>query len=171
MPTVICKRHHWKDGWICEKCGLKRADYEQMRTKGGVMAFNIKESLNYMVDYISTYGGQRHFDLYDKTVWVDDIIYGLGVSVDSKKYRFSDGYERFRLYLSNYFLSKYGAPNDLEKLEELRDLVLWWQDCKTAYTWLAKLWMIDAWPISLKELYCLENIMSEAEKELMGWKA
>ena len=24
----VCKRHFWKDGWICEKCGLRRYDYE-----------------------------------------------------------------------------------------------------------------------------------------------
>ena len=28
-----CKRHHWKDGWICEKCGLRKADYITQRGK------------------------------------------------------------------------------------------------------------------------------------------
>ena len=27
----ICKRHFWKDGWICEKCGLRRYDYDQRK--------------------------------------------------------------------------------------------------------------------------------------------
>ena len=25
------KRHHWKTGWICEKCGVSRADHEEMK--------------------------------------------------------------------------------------------------------------------------------------------
>ena len=25
------KRHYWKDGWVCEKCGIRRADYEDMK--------------------------------------------------------------------------------------------------------------------------------------------
>jgi hypothetical protein len=25
------KRHHWKDGWICEKCGLRRVEYEEAK--------------------------------------------------------------------------------------------------------------------------------------------
>jgi hypothetical protein len=33
MPERRCKRHHWKDGWICEKCGINRADYEFIRTQ------------------------------------------------------------------------------------------------------------------------------------------
>jgi len=27
----ICKRHFLKDGWICEKCGLRRYDYDQKK--------------------------------------------------------------------------------------------------------------------------------------------
>ena len=36
------KRHHWKDGWICERCGVMRADHEErkrhneeLKTTGG----------------------------------------------------------------------------------------------------------------------------------------
>ena len=32
--TVECVgRHKWSDGWICSKCGMKRADYEEERRK------------------------------------------------------------------------------------------------------------------------------------------
>ena len=27
----VCKRHRWESGWVCKKCGMKRADYEQYR--------------------------------------------------------------------------------------------------------------------------------------------
>lgn len=30
-PELRCKRHHWKSGWICERCGMRRSDYEQYR--------------------------------------------------------------------------------------------------------------------------------------------
>ena len=31
LPKRRCKRHHWKSGWICEKCGMNRADFEHYR--------------------------------------------------------------------------------------------------------------------------------------------
>ena len=31
MPKLRCSRHKWKDGWICDKCGLRRADYDRDR--------------------------------------------------------------------------------------------------------------------------------------------
>jgi hypothetical protein len=31
MPERRCKRHKWKDGLICDKCGMNRADYEFYR--------------------------------------------------------------------------------------------------------------------------------------------
>jgi hypothetical protein len=27
----ICTRHYWKDGWIFEKCGMRRADFEDSK--------------------------------------------------------------------------------------------------------------------------------------------
>ena len=32
LPKRRCKRHHWKSGWVCENCGMKRADYEHYRS-------------------------------------------------------------------------------------------------------------------------------------------
>ena len=28
---AVRDRHHWKDGWMCERCGMRRADYEDMK--------------------------------------------------------------------------------------------------------------------------------------------
>lgn len=33
MPKLRCSRHKWKDGWVCDKCGMRRADYEQIRSQ------------------------------------------------------------------------------------------------------------------------------------------
>jgi len=30
-----CLRHKWTDGWVCEKCGLKYADYVELRKEKG----------------------------------------------------------------------------------------------------------------------------------------
>jgi len=28
LPCKDGKRHWWRDGWVCTKCGLRRADYD-----------------------------------------------------------------------------------------------------------------------------------------------
>jgi len=28
LPCKDGKRHWWLDGWVCEKCGLRRVDYD-----------------------------------------------------------------------------------------------------------------------------------------------
>jgi len=30
---IKCVHHYWKYGWICEKCGLRRADYEDNKKR------------------------------------------------------------------------------------------------------------------------------------------
>ena len=32
-PCTDGKRHWWKDGWICDKCGLIRSEFEEQRRK------------------------------------------------------------------------------------------------------------------------------------------
>jgi len=27
----LCTRHRWEDGWICSKCGVRKADWEERR--------------------------------------------------------------------------------------------------------------------------------------------
>ena len=30
-PILRCSRHRWSSGWICDKCGMRRSDYEKFR--------------------------------------------------------------------------------------------------------------------------------------------
>lgn len=30
-PKLVCKRHRWSSGWICDNCGMRRSDYEAFR--------------------------------------------------------------------------------------------------------------------------------------------
>jgi hypothetical protein len=30
-PKLVCKRHRWSNGWICDNCGMRRSDYEAFR--------------------------------------------------------------------------------------------------------------------------------------------
>jgi len=54
--------------------------------------------------------------------------------------------------------------------DSLVDLVLWWQDCESTYTWLYQLWYNDAWKIPTDELNCLALVALEAENAVMKWK-
>lgn len=49
MKCIDGKNHYWKDGWICEKCGIKKADVEDQKRIIRILTelllrTNIKES-------------------------------------------------------------------------------------------------------------------------------
>jgi len=62
----------------------------------------VKKIVEYLKNYILTYDNQRGYLNYsDKTI-IDDMLYGLGVAISSKKYSFSVGFKIFKDKLFNY---------------------------------------------------------------------
>lgn len=57
---------------------------------------NIQDSLKYLKNYIDLYGDQACYSDFGVGIWIDDIIYGLGVSIDPEKYEWAAGYEQFK---------------------------------------------------------------------------
>ncbi len=64
--------------------------------------FNIEEALKYFNHYVTTYENQYHWQRYQIETWLDDIIYGLGVSIDPSKFKYNDGFCKFKKLLVNY---------------------------------------------------------------------
>lgn len=62
----------------------------------------IEPALKYLEDYIVTYKNQKGYKKYDEFTWINDILYGLGVSMDSDKYKWADGFYLFKKDLMEF---------------------------------------------------------------------
>ena len=56
---------------------------------------NIKASVKYLQEYMETYPVQIGYETYRRETYIDDILYGLGVSLD-KKYMYAGGFDLFK---------------------------------------------------------------------------
>ena len=66
--------------------------------------FDIKSALGYLKKYINTYDRLCDWDHYNEETWLNDILYGLGVSIDGSTFLNADGFEKFREHLFNFIL-------------------------------------------------------------------
>ena len=60
--------------------------------------FDIDKAIDYMQTYINTYRNQPYYKDYTEATWIEDMLYGLGVSV-SNDYMFADGFHQFKCKL------------------------------------------------------------------------
>lgn len=56
-------------------------------------------------DYVNTYKPQEH-GLNIPDVVLEDMLYGLGISLNSKEYKMRDGYEKFKQDLIKFIEEK-----------------------------------------------------------------
>jgi hypothetical protein len=61
----------------------------------------MQRAIKYMADYMATYAEQGSCMDYSDEMFIDDIIYGLGVALD-KKYEYADGFGDFKEVLSKH---------------------------------------------------------------------
>ena len=55
----------------------------------------IEKALTYLKDYVNTYDMQHGYQSFSEETWINDILYGLGLSL-SDEYKFSEGFEKFK---------------------------------------------------------------------------
>ena len=55
----------------------------------------MKKALAYMRKYLRTYSQQIGWEKYHEAVWIKDILYGLGVSIDKERYSWRNGFDLF----------------------------------------------------------------------------
>ena len=56
---------------------------------------SIKEAVGYLIGYIATYPNQPGYEDYHLETLINDVLYGLGVSI-SDDYRCADGFEKWK---------------------------------------------------------------------------
>ena len=62
----------------------------------------VKKAVEYLKNYINTYDSQYGYLDYSDAVIIDDILYGLGVALDDKKYQMGSGFKEFKKVLRDH---------------------------------------------------------------------
>ena len=62
----------------------------------------VKEGIEFLKDYIDTYDKQYGYERYTDTTIINDILYGLGVAIGGDKYRFANGFAKFKKVLREH---------------------------------------------------------------------
>lgn len=62
---------------------------------------SIHTALEYLKNYIGTYD-QQFIDNYSVETWIEDILYGLGMSIDPNNHRWARGHRLFKEKLIEY---------------------------------------------------------------------
>jgi hypothetical protein len=62
----------------------------------------MEDVVSYLMYYINTYPDQPGYEEYNNETFINDILYGLGVSI-SEEYRFATGATKFKELLIKQF--------------------------------------------------------------------
>ena len=63
---------------------------------------DIEEAVKYLQDDMNTYDKQEGYERYNDKTFINDILYGLGVAIGGDKYKWIDGYRKFKKYLQGF---------------------------------------------------------------------
>lgn len=69
-----------------------------MTSKQKRMQDAVAKLINYMDTYPNQYG---YRDFADETL-INDVLYGLGIALDERKYQYANGFEEFKKYLRGF---------------------------------------------------------------------
>lgn len=50
-------------------------------------------------EYVRTYSDQAHYDTYSDSIFLDDMLYGIGIALEPLEHEGPDGFQKFRAKL------------------------------------------------------------------------
>ena len=65
----------------------------------------VKRAIEFLKDYYARYDQQFDYLDYSDHTLIDDALYGIGVALEPDKYRFADGYAKFKAILRKHLES------------------------------------------------------------------
>jgi len=65
----------------------------------------VKQIVDDLKEYINTYEKQHGYLDYSDEIIINDMLYGIGLAID-KKYKWHDGFEKFKKHLDENFINK-----------------------------------------------------------------
>lgn len=68
--------------------------------------FDIEAAVERMQKYWATYTDLQEWKKYDKEMFLNDALYSIGHCMYDHKYRFADGFQRFRDFLGARFFKE-----------------------------------------------------------------
>jgi hypothetical protein len=79
-----------------QSCSMNKRDKEKRRKL-------VRERVKFLQDYVNTYSDQGGYEDYSDKTYIDDMLYGLGLSMAGPTdYSGPGGYERFKQYLREH---------------------------------------------------------------------
>jgi hypothetical protein len=69
-------------------------------------SINIVKATKSLDNFVSTYKDQLNYSLYSDKTYLNDMLYGLGSSIDEKKYFAAKGYDEFLKFLKSHIESE-----------------------------------------------------------------
>lgn len=61
--------------------------------------FNAKEATEKLREFMNTYPNQIGYEKYSEEMFILDVLYGLGIAVNTEKYELSNGFKKFKEHL------------------------------------------------------------------------
>lgn len=55
-----------------------------------------------LTEYMRTYDKQVGYMDYSDEIFIDDVLYGLGIALDEAEYSYADGYRKFKARLKEH---------------------------------------------------------------------
>lgn len=68
--------------------------------------FDIVKAVERMQKYWDTYDCQHNYENYSEQMFLDDALYGIGHAMYENKFRWANGYERFKTFLGARFFKE-----------------------------------------------------------------
>lgn len=63
---------------------------------------NAENAYKYFVLYVDSYDDQPHWKEYSQSIYINDMLYGLGVSLDPTNYKWASGYDEWLHVLKDF---------------------------------------------------------------------
>ena len=65
-------------------------------------------------EYVETYSNQRSWRDYSDTIFIDDMLYGIGIALDRPEHEFANGYDTWRQKLRKHLNPVLGLQRSKE---------------------------------------------------------
>jgi hypothetical protein len=82
---------------------MNKRDAERARKRMKLIVGRLQE-------YVRTYSDQAHFEDYSDTIFIDDMLYGIGLALEPLEHQCASGFDKFKAVLRQRLADK--TPTD-----------------------------------------------------------
>jgi hypothetical protein len=71
----------------------------------------MKDVVAKLTHYMDTYDKQYGYVDYDDAIFINDVLYGIGIALDEKEYKYAPGFIKFKSFLKEFLNEHEGTVN------------------------------------------------------------